>query len=122
MLWRPTQSATGVAPIPGGNMIKVSVFYPNANGARFDMSYYLNSHMPMVRQKLGGALKGMSVEHGLGGGQPDTPPTFLAMGHLMFESVDAFQHAWTPHAEAIVGDIPNYTNTQPTVQVSEVKL
>jgi uncharacterized protein (TIGR02118 family) len=86
------------------------------------MPYYLNSHMPMVRQKLGVALKGMVVEHGLGGGQPGTPPTYVALGHLLFDSVEAFQQAWAPHAEAIIGDIPNYTNTQPTVQVSEVKL
>ena len=34
-------------------MIKVSVLYPNGNGAKFDMNYYLKSHMPMVQQKLG---------------------------------------------------------------------
>jgi uncharacterized protein (TIGR02118 family) len=44
------------------------------------------------------------------------------MGHLLFDSVEAFQQAWGPHAEAIVGDVPNFTNTQPTVQLSEVKL
>jgi hypothetical protein len=27
-----------------------------------------------------------------------------------------------PHTEVIVGDIPNYTDTQPTIQISEVKL
>jgi hypothetical protein len=27
-----------------------------------------------------------------------------------------------PHAAEIKSDIPNYTNTQPTIQVSEVKL
>jgi uncharacterized protein (TIGR02118 family) len=86
------------------------------------MPYYLNKHMPMVRQKLGAAIKGASVEQGLGGGQPGSPPAYLAMGHLLFDSVEAFQQAWGPHAEAIVGDFPNYTNTQPTIQVSEVKL
>lgn len=45
-----------------------------------------------------------------------------AMGHLLFDSVDEFQRAWGPNAEAIVGDVPNYTNTQPTIQLSEVKL
>jgi uncharacterized protein (TIGR02118 family) len=103
-------------------MIKVSVFYPNTAGSTFDMPYYLNKHMPMVKQKLGAALKGQAVEQGLGGGQPGSAPPYLAMGHLMFDSVEAFQRAWGPNAEAIVGDIPNYTNTQPTVQVSDIKM
>jgi uncharacterized protein (TIGR02118 family) len=103
-------------------MIKVSVLYPNDAASRFDMAYYLDKHMPMVRQKLGTALRGSSVEQGLGGMEPGSPPAYLAMGHLLFDSVEAFQKAWAPHAQAIVGDIPNYTNTRPTIQVSEVKL
>ena len=31
-------------------MIKVSVFYPNEEGKKFDMDYYLNSHIPMVNE------------------------------------------------------------------------
>jgi uncharacterized protein (TIGR02118 family) len=44
------------------------------------------------------------------------------MGHLYFETVEAFQAAFGPHAEAIIGDIPNYTDVQPTIQVSDVKI
>ena len=44
------------------------------------------------------------------------------MRHLLFDSIEAFRHAFDPHAEAIVGDIPNYTDTQPTIQISDVKL
>ncbi|HEX5045957.1 MAG TPA: EthD family reductase, partial [Gammaproteobacteria bacterium] len=29
-------------------MIKVSVLYPQKAGARFDMDYYCDSHMPLV--------------------------------------------------------------------------
>ena len=64
----------------------------------------------------------ISESFGEGAIQPDSPPPYLAMGHLLFDSVEAFQKSWGPHAQAIVGDIPNFTNTQPTVQVSEVKL
>jgi uncharacterized protein (TIGR02118 family) len=103
-------------------MIKVSVLYPNGADATFDMNYYLASHMPMVKSKLGATCKGIAVEHGLGGGQPGAAPAFIAMGHLYFDSVEAFQQAFGEHGEAIVADIPKYTNTQPTVQVSEVKL
>ncbi|MBA3344463.1 MAG: EthD family reductase [Gemmatimonadales bacterium] len=38
-----------------------------------------------------------------------------AMGHLYFDCVEAFQAAFGPHAGAIMGDIPNYTNVQPTI-------
>jgi uncharacterized protein (TIGR02118 family) len=103
-------------------MIKVSVMYPNGPGATFDMGYYLTSHMPMVRKKLGPALQGMHVEQGLGGAEPGSTPPFLGLGHLLFESVEAFAAAFAPHAESILGDIPNYTNTQPVIQVSDVKM
>jgi hypothetical protein len=38
-------------------MIKFSVFYPNEEGKKFDMDYYLNSHIPMIQEKLGDVLK-----------------------------------------------------------------
>ena len=103
-------------------MIKVSVLYPNTAGCKFNMAYYLEQHMPMVKQKLGPACRRMAVEEGIAGGAPGMPATSIAMGHLYFDSTDAFQTAVAPHAQAILADIPNYTNTQPTIQISEVKL
>ena len=44
-------------------MIKVSVFYPNDTGSKFDMAYYLNKHMPMVQQKLSGARHSQLHQH-----------------------------------------------------------
>ena len=41
-------------------MIKVSVMYPNSAGAKFDIDYYVNSHMPMVKSKVGAALKSIT--------------------------------------------------------------
>ena len=103
-------------------MIKVSVFYPNEEGKKFDMAYYCNSHIPMVQEKLGAALKEGAVEQGLSGVEPGSRATYVAMGHLLFDSVEAFQSAFGPHAEAIMADIPNYTDTQPTIQISEMKM
>jgi uncharacterized protein (TIGR02118 family) len=102
-------------------MIKVSVMYPNNEGSTFDMTYYCETHIPMVRQKLGAALKGVVVEQGIGGAEPGSPAPFIALRHLLFESVEAFQNSFGPHAQEFEDDIPNYTNTQPTIQISEVK-
>jgi len=103
-------------------MIKVSVFYPNHEGSKFDIDYYCQKHIPMVQRKLGAACKRVDVEHGLGGATPGSPPTYVAAGHLYFESVPAFQDAFGPHSKEIMGDIPNYTDLQPIIQVSEVKM
>jgi len=103
-------------------MIKVSVLYPAGEDTKFDIDYYCTKHMPMVQEKLGAACRNIAVEQGVGGGVPGAPPTYAAMGHLYFDSVAAFQSAFTPHAEVIMSDIPNYTNVQPVLQISEVKL
>jgi uncharacterized protein (TIGR02118 family) len=103
-------------------MIKISVLYPNSEGAKFDIGYYCQTHMPLVKRLLGAAVKGMAVDQGIGGFPPGSPAPYVAMGHLLFDSVQAFQTAFEPHAQAIMGDIPNYTNLQPTIQISDVKL
>ncbi len=103
-------------------MIKVSVLYPKKDGGRFDMDYYLATHMPLVRQRLGATLKGMSVEQGLAGGAPGSPAPFAAMGHLLFDTIGAFQSAMAAHGAEFMADIPNFTNIEPTIQVGEVKL
>ena len=102
-------------------MITVNVLYANQDGAKFDMNYYLTSHIPMVKRLLGGALKGCVVEQGLGGAAPGSKAEFATLCHLRFDSVDAFQKAFGPHAAEITGDIPNYTNVQPVIQISDIK-
>lgn len=101
-------------------MIRVSVLYPSTEGASFDMDYYLGSHIPMVADRLGEALQGWSVDQGVAGGAPGQSPPFVAVGHLQFESVEAFQAAFAPHTAEILGDVANYTTITPAMQISEV--
>jgi uncharacterized protein (TIGR02118 family) len=101
-------------------MIKVSVMYPNGPDTRFDHDYYRDNHMPMVKSKLGDALKFYTVDKGLAGGAPGTAATYAAAGHLHLDSVESFQAAFGPHAKQIMADIPNYTNITPLIQISEV--
>ena len=103
-------------------MIKISVLYPYQDGAGFDMEYYLNNHMPMVRDRLGAACKGIAVEQGLAGGAPGSHPPFIAAGHILLESMEAFRQAFAPQVATFVADIPNYTQIEPVIQIAEVKL
>ncbi len=102
--------------------IKVSVLYPQSEGSTFDMDYYCNKHVPMVGSLLGDAVIGATVEKGLGGAEPGSKPTYAAMGNLYFETMESFQNSFGPNAEKIMGDVPNYTNVEPIVQISEVMI
>jgi uncharacterized protein (TIGR02118 family) len=71
------------------------------------LDYYLDSHISKVREKLGAALKASSVDQGRGGAGPGSSAIYVAMDHLLFDSVETFQDAFGPNAEAIMADIPN---------------
>ncbi|MEO5564556.1 MAG: EthD family reductase [Chitinophagaceae bacterium] len=101
-------------------MIKVTILYPNGDGKTFDMDYYTNKHMPMVARLLGDSLKLLTIDKGIAGGAPNTPAPFLAIGYLYFDRLSAFQNSFKPVADKIRNDIPNYTNIQQVVQISEV--
>jgi uncharacterized protein (TIGR02118 family) len=105
-------------------MVKITILYPNNNDSHFDMSYYLETHMPMAIERLSAhpGFKGVSVERDLGGLVPKTDPVYAAISHFLFESTEDFMTAFTPHSAALQGDIPNYTNIEPLIQVSEVLL
>src|SRR5690242_6119480 len=101
-------------------MIKVSVMYPNQPGARFDHDYYRDKHMPLIAARMGAYCLKYTVDKGLAGGTPATPPTYIAMCHIYAESVEAFNTGFGPHAKEIRGDLPNYTDLKPVLQISEV--
>jgi len=103
-------------------MIRMTILYPGKEGARFDWAYYLGTHIPLVRRRLGNVLKSISIEHGLAGVAPGAPAAFVALCHLTFDSMPAFQAAFASHAAELMADIPNYTAIEPVMQVSEVKV
>ncbi len=100
--------------------ITVTVMYPNDPGSNFDMDYYLSDHVDLVQSKWGNmGLNGAKIVKGIGTPDPDTPAPYQVMAILDFESVDALQGAVEAHGEEVMGDIPNFTNVAPVVQISE---
>ena len=103
-------------------MIRISILYPKKPGSRFDVAYYVQTHMPMSIELLSAhpGFKGVSVEQGLSGAVPGSEPTYIAMCHFLFNSVEDFLEAFMPNADALQGDMPNYTDIEPVIQFNEV--
>ena len=101
-------------------MIKVNVMYPYSEGARFDHVYYRDQHMPMVKARLGSACAYYTIEKGLAGSAPGAPAAFVAMCAFICDSVEGYQAASQEHRDEIRGDIANYTDISPVIQISEL--
>ncbi len=100
--------------------ITVSVMYPNDPGSKFDMDYYLGTHGPLVHKNWDDkGLNSMKVVKGFATPDPKTPPPFRVIALLDFDSVEAFQAAVAAGGAEVMGDIPNFTDVTPVVQISE---
>jgi uncharacterized protein (TIGR02118 family) len=73
-----------------------------------------------VRARLGSALKGFQAVTGLSGGEPGSAPTYRFMALLTFDNAEAMGAGLGQHGEELFADVPNFTDIQPIVQVSEV--
>ena len=76
-------------------MVRITVLYPNEAGKTFD-------------------------HKGQAGGAPGTPAPYVALGHVYFDRAEDFAKGMGQHGKEIMADIPNYTNIQPQIQISEI--
>jgi uncharacterized protein (TIGR02118 family) len=100
-------------------MIKVSVIYPNKPGARFDHDYYRTKHLPLIKSRMGAALKYYAIDKGLAD-KDGKSGAYVAMCHLLCDSIGEYQSSFGPYAQEIDADIRNFTNVTPVIQISEV--
>jgi len=101
-------------------MASLSVVYPRTPGATFDYDYYRNTHMPLVGKRWADAgMVGGEALLGQTGADGSQAPYF-AIGVIHFDTADSLQAALTgQHAPEIIGDIRNFTNAEPVIQVNE---
>lgn len=101
-------------------MVVVSVIYPATPNARFDMQYYREKHVPMVGERWTSmGLREVKILRGVGApGGGDA--TYAVIALLTFESAEALQQAMEKHGKEVVGDVANFTDITPLIQVNEI--
>src|SRR3569833_428156 len=100
-------------------MILISVMYPAVPGSRFDHTYYVQKHIPLVQERW----TAMGLEHVVlmrGAATPDgSTPRYRVIAMLSFSSLEDFGKAAGAHGAEIFGDIPKFTDVTPVVQIIE---
>jgi uncharacterized protein (TIGR02118 family) len=93
-------------------MIRLSVFYPATEGAKFDHDYYRDKHVPLAVSTWG--VERYEIDKGVNG-------PYEAAVHFFFPSTDAIGEAMGSEGTgAIMADVANYTDIQPVMQTSEI--
>ena len=95
-------------------MIRLMVLYPRGEGTHFNSEYWVSKHMPMLSSNLP-KLKKWEADIAA----PDSP--YYAAAHIFFDSIEDLQAAMSSaETGAVMGDIPNYTNTSPIISTHTV--
>ena len=122
----PTFSGSSILSLEGGarciliGMICLSVLYTNAAGKRFDYDYYAQKHLPLARERLKDlGMTRYEIDRGVSGPAPGSPPAFLCIGRLYFDTLEGFQQGLAEHGPELLADVPNYTDAELVLQVSE---
>ena len=74
--------------------------------------------MEIVGETMGEHIQSTLVTKGIAGG-PDVPAGFYAIATIVFENQSAMDLALSK-ADTTLGDIPNFTNTEPVMLIGEV--
>jgi uncharacterized protein (TIGR02118 family) len=97
-------------------MLRCTIVYPKQEGATFDFDYYLKKRIPLAKEILGGRFK---VSKGLP--SPDgKAPAFLCIATIDVASPADFAARNQKRGAELQGDVRNYTNIVPTIQMEEI--
>jgi uncharacterized protein (TIGR02118 family) len=75
--------------------------------------------MPLLAKRLGTACRYYTVDKGLAGGTPGAPSPFAAACSVYADPVESLQSAMNPHLQEILADIPNHTDAEPVIWISD---
>ncbi|TKA82979.1 hypothetical protein B0A55_01558 [Friedmanniomyces simplex] len=95
-------------------MAETTVLYPK--GTKFNMDYYLSSHMPLVGKHFSSkGLKGWKV---LDFGKD---ADFCVQATLEWDSHESFEKAAATQEMEVMEDVPNFSDKQPVMLPGAIK-
>ena len=75
-------------------MIRVTVAYTNQEGKKFDWDYFTGTHADIVHRELDPrGMVSFEQDKGISAADPNSPPPFVALAHLTFNTLDEVHQA-----------------------------
>ena len=91
--------------------------YPDETDSNFDLDYYINDHIPLVKKLWGSSLLSVRVIKGVS--NTESSPMYQIIAILEVDSIDNLHQLIAKHGPELGADFPNYSRVKPTIQISE---
>lgn len=96
--------------------MSLNVIYPNHEGARFDIGYYRDTHIPLAMKVM--KADSVILIEGIPMGASAAPYAMIA--HFQFASPEALKAATdNPRMAELRADVPKFTDIKPTVMLGK---
>lgn len=95
----------------------LTVLFPNKEGGRFDIDYYVNHHIPLVLSLYGDSVRNYEVFKPVSGMGNNKPP-FVAMANIWITDQEAYNEASKKARDVFSPDVPHFTDIRPTGQTN----
>ncbi len=96
--------------------MSLNVIYPNQDGARFDLRYYRDTHIPLAMKVM--KADSVLLIEGVPMGAAAAPYAMIA--HFQFASPEALKAALeNPRMAELRADVPKFTDIKPTVMLGK---
>ena len=101
-------------------MIRVSISYPRKDDARFDLDYYINTHMPLVTKLYGDyGLFDWHVDKGISLSSK-VPSNNVVVCYSYFDTLDHVKAAFKKEGTKVMQDVPHFTDIEPVIDFGQI--
>jgi uncharacterized protein (TIGR02118 family) len=109
-----------LTPAFGANDTCMTILYPAGPGNTFNADYYRDKHLTTIMKLYGRSIQRFELRKvpEMPGGAPQ--PAFAAAVNIWIADLPAFLENNKKHGKTLQDDVPNFTNTRPSIQFDKV--
>ena len=108
-----------VTNVPTGDykIKRIAMMHPNHNDPRFDIDYYRNQHMSLVREKYAPyGLLDLEIDEAICK-ESKNSTAYLVVGYMLFNSIKQFYQSYQAAGKDIVSDLSHFSDITSVVQI-----
>jgi uncharacterized protein (TIGR02118 family) len=99
----------------------MTILYPAGNGVTFNADYYRDHHLATIMNLYGKSISRFELRSVIPAAAGAQAIPYSAAVNIWIANLEAFNANNARHGPTLVADVPNFTNSQPTIQYDKIR-